>query len=106
MRYVIVSVTKGNAGIFNNNIRKEIFDKFGAKSSKLPAHFTIKAPFESDDISKLNNIFYRQFHCIKKDNQWLPFFIIFHLLRIPCNLQLHDHMSDTYIYLHSTQTLL
>ncbi|GAA0704456.1 2'-5' RNA ligase family protein [Paraclostridium ghonii] len=56
MRYVIVSVAKGNAGIFNNNIRKKVFDKFGAKSSKLPAHFTIKAPFESDDISKLDYI--------------------------------------------------
>lgn len=53
MRYVIVSVVKGNAGIFNNNLRKEVFEKFGAKSSKLPAHFTIKSPFEVDDINEL-----------------------------------------------------
>lgn len=45
MRYVIVSVTKGNAGEFNNKIRKNLFEKFGAKSSKLPPHFTIKSPF-------------------------------------------------------------
>ncbi|ETJ38248.1 hypothetical protein Q604_UNBC07620G0001, partial [human gut metagenome] len=51
MRYVIVSVVKGPAGNFNNNLRKEVFEKLGAKSSKLPAHFTIKAPFEADDIS-------------------------------------------------------
>ena len=51
MRYVIVSVVKGKAGNFNNNLRKEVFQKFNAKSSKLPAHFTIKAPFEYDDIS-------------------------------------------------------
>ncbi len=54
MRYVIVSVVKGPAGNFNNNLRKEVFEKFGAKSSKLPAHFTIKAPFEADDISDLD----------------------------------------------------
>ncbi|MGH4125884.1 MAG: 2'-5' RNA ligase family protein [Clostridium sp.] len=46
MRYVIVSVVNGKAGVFNDNLRQEIFEKFGAKSSKLPAHFTIKAPFE------------------------------------------------------------
>ena len=46
MRYVIVSVVKGEAGEFNNNLRKDIYNKFKAKSSKLPAHFTIKAPFE------------------------------------------------------------
>lgn len=57
MRYVIVSVVKGNAGDFNNNLRKEIYEKFKAKSSKLPAHFTIKAPFEYDgDISELQSI--------------------------------------------------
>lgn len=46
MRYVIVSVVKGEAGEFNNSLRKDVFEKFKAKSSKLPAHFTIKAPFE------------------------------------------------------------
>ena len=52
MRYVVVSVVKGEAGDFNNKLRKDIFNKFKAKSSKLPAHFTIKAPFEYDgDIS-------------------------------------------------------
>ena len=55
MRYVIVSVVKGKAGNFNNNLRKEVFQKFNAKSSKLPAHFTIKAPFEYDDIEELED---------------------------------------------------
>lgn len=49
MRYVIVCVVKGDAGDFNNNLRKELFKKFNAKSSQLPAHFTIKAPFEYDN---------------------------------------------------------
>ena len=55
MRYVIVSVVKNKAGDFNNNLRKDVFEKFNIKSSKLPAHFTIKSPFESDDISELEN---------------------------------------------------
>lgn len=48
MRYVIVSVVNGDAGDFNNNLRKDIKERFNLKSSKLPAHFTIKAPFEYD----------------------------------------------------------
>lgn len=57
MRYVIVSVVHGEAGDFNSNLRKELFKNFKAKSSKLPAHFTIKAPFEYDDgITDLNNV--------------------------------------------------
>ena len=58
MRYVIVSVVKGKAGNFNNNLRKEVFQKFNAKSSKLPAHFTIKAPFEYDDIEELEEVLF------------------------------------------------
>lgn len=61
VRYVIVSAVDGKAGIFNNNLRKEVFEKFGAKSSKLPAHFTIKAPFEYDgsiqDLESILEIF-------------------------------------------------
>lgn len=56
MRYVIVSVTKGNAGDFNNSLRKNLLEKFGAKPSKLPPHFTIKSPFESEDLSSLENM--------------------------------------------------
>lgn len=56
MRYVIVSVVKGKAGNFNNNLRKEIFNKFKARFSKLPAHFTIKSPFETDNVSDLENL--------------------------------------------------
>ncbi|MBE6054952.1 MAG: 2'-5' RNA ligase family protein [Clostridium sartagoforme] len=52
MRYVIVCVVKGEAGRFNNEMRRDIFKKFNAKSSKLPAHFTIKAPFEYDGSIK------------------------------------------------------
>lgn len=57
MRYVIVSVVNGEAGDFNNNLRKELYKNFKARSSKLPAHFTIKAPFEYDgDINDLEEV--------------------------------------------------
>ena len=57
MIYVIVSVLKGKAGKFNNDLRREVYRKFKAKSSKLPAHFTIKAPFEhNDSIEELEKI--------------------------------------------------
>lgn len=57
MRYVIVCVVKRKAGDFNNSLRKELFSNFKAKSSKLPAHFTIKAPFEYDnEITELDKI--------------------------------------------------
>lgn len=56
MRYVIVSVIKGAGGDFNNKLRKDVLKKFGARSSTLPAHFTIKAPFESDSIVEVENI--------------------------------------------------
>ncbi|OPJ58596.1 2'-5' RNA ligase family protein [Clostridium chromiireducens] len=57
MRYVIVCVVKGIAGDFNNNLRKELFEKFKAKSSKLPAHVTIKAPFEYEgEITELEKV--------------------------------------------------
>lgn len=56
MRYVIVSVVKGDGGKFNNELRKDIFDNLNVKSSKLPAHFTIKAPFECEDISILDKV--------------------------------------------------
>ncbi|MGL4736242.1 MAG: 2'-5' RNA ligase family protein [Cellulosilyticaceae bacterium] len=57
MRYVIVSEVRGAAGIFNNNLRKEVLEQFGARSSKLPAHITLKAPFEYDgDLKALDAI--------------------------------------------------
>lgn len=57
MLYVIVCVVKGEAGEFNNQMRKEVKDKLNARSSKLPAHFTIKAPFEYDQpITELEQV--------------------------------------------------
>lgn len=57
MRFVIVSVVKGEAGEFNNKLREDVKERFNIKLSKLPAHFTINAPFEYDgDISELESV--------------------------------------------------
>lgn len=85
MRYVIVCVVKGEAGDFNNNLRKEIFKKFNAKSSKLPAHFTIKAPFEYDkEITDLNKII-EDFCDYEKNEEF--------------SIDGYDHFDDRVIYM-------
>lgn len=84
MRYVVVSILKGKAGIFNNNLRKEIFTKFKSKSSKLPAHFTIKAPFESEDISRLDDVL--RIFC--KNNKSQPY-----------SIKGYDHFDNRVIFM-------
>jgi 2'-5' RNA ligase len=84
MRYVVVSVTKGDAGNFNSNLRKEVYKEFGAKSSKLPAHFTIKSPFEVDNISELDNILKN----FSKNNKSTPY-----------KIKGYDHFDDRVIYM-------
>ena len=49
MRYVVVTVADGEAGVFNKKLSAEAFEKFKVKSSKLPAHSTLKAPFETEE---------------------------------------------------------
>ena len=84
MRYVIVSVVKGKAGNFNNNLRKEVFQKMGAKSSKLPAHFTIKAPFECDNIKEVDDVIENFCKCHKK---------------APYNIKGYNHFDNRAIYM-------
>ena len=49
MRYVVVTVADGEAGVVNKKLSAEAFEKFKVKSSKLPAHITLKAPFETEE---------------------------------------------------------
>lgn len=49
MRDVVVTVADGEAGVFNKKLSAEAFEKFKVKSSKLPAHITLKAPFETEE---------------------------------------------------------
>lgn len=83
MRYVVVSVVKGEAGNFNNNLKKEVYEKFNAKSSKLPAHFTIKSPFETDNIVQLKNTLDK----FSKENYSAPY-----------KIKGYDHFDDRVIF--------
>lgn len=84
MRYVIVSVVKGNGGNFNNQLRKDVFEKFKAKSSKLPAHFTIKSPFECDNINEVDKTLEEFCESKEKTNYYLDGY---------------DHFDDRVIYM-------
>lgn len=85
MRYVIVSIIKGAPGDFNNNLRREVFKKFGAKSSKLPAHFTIKAPFEYEgDLNELENTLIEFTKIEKKE---------------PLEIKGFDHFDDRVVFM-------
>lgn len=56
MRYVIVCLIKGEALAFHENHVSKICSSFNVKRQRLPAHFTIKAPFEIDDISEIESL--------------------------------------------------
>lgn len=85
MRYVVVCVVKGEAGEFNNNLRKDLFEKFKARSSKLPAHFTINAPFEyHGEVTELNKVL-KDF---SENEKSTPFII-----------KGYDHFGDRVVYM-------
>ncbi|KAK8841378.1 hypothetical protein M9Y10_026993 [Tritrichomonas musculus] len=52
--YTVVCLVNGEAATFNDNLRREVNERFNAKLSTLPPHFTIKEGFKYDgDISDL-----------------------------------------------------
>lgn len=56
MRYVIVCLLKGEVLDYHEKIVEDVCTKFNVKRQKLPAHFTIKAPFEADNIDELEKL--------------------------------------------------
>ena len=111
MRYVIVSVVKGKCGNFNNNLRKEVYEKFSVKSSKLPAHFTIKSPFETDDISLLEDVLdkfskenYSQPYKVKGYDHFDDRVVYMKVFMSNEGKILHDNLIDTFRFLSPTQT--
>jgi hypothetical protein len=56
MRYVIVCLIKGEALAFHEKLVEDICEKFKVKRQRLPAHFTIKAPFETEKILELESL--------------------------------------------------
>ncbi|WP_234123702.1 2'-5' RNA ligase family protein [Clostridium hydrogenum] len=54
MRYVLACNINGEAAKLNAKLASELKYKFNAGRSKLGAHFTIKAPFETDEKNILS----------------------------------------------------
>lgn len=55
-RYVIVCLMNSEVQDFHNKLTSEVCSLFKVKRQKLPAHFTIKAPFEKENISELESM--------------------------------------------------
>ncbi|MDP4144340.1 MAG: 2'-5' RNA ligase family protein [Bacillota bacterium] len=56
MRYVIVCLVEGEALVFHEKLTSEVCKLFQLRRTKLPAHITLKAPFEAENISELEKI--------------------------------------------------
>lgn len=52
----MVCLIKGEALDFHEKLVSDICSRFNVKRQRLPAHFTIKAPFEKEDISDLEKL--------------------------------------------------
>ncbi|WP_138207708.1 2'-5' RNA ligase family protein [Haloimpatiens lingqiaonensis] len=55
-RFVIVCLINGDALKFHENLTSTIKSNFGVNPQKLPAHFTIKAPFETDNLTNISDL--------------------------------------------------
>ncbi|MCT8976786.1 2'-5' RNA ligase family protein [Clostridium sp. CX1] len=58
-RYVLVCNINGEASRFHNKITNEVCHKFNKRPQKLPAHITLKAPFETDKIEDMIEVLER-----------------------------------------------
>lgn len=56
MRYVIVCLIKGEALKFHENLVQNVCRKYNVSRQKLPAHFTLKAPFETENITEVEEL--------------------------------------------------
>ncbi|MCY6371352.1 2'-5' RNA ligase family protein [Clostridium ganghwense] len=56
MRYVVVCLLKGETLRFHETLVSDVCTRFKVQRQKLPAHFTIKAPFEADNIEELEKV--------------------------------------------------
>ncbi|MBM3231863.1 2'-5' RNA ligase family protein [Candidatus Pacearchaeota archaeon] len=58
MRYFIGYLIKGQAKQYHNNLCSNLANEFGIKylPYKVPSHLTLKAPFETEDITQIEKI--------------------------------------------------
>ncbi|MEW9097028.1 MAG: 2'-5' RNA ligase family protein [Clostridiaceae bacterium] len=55
-RYVIVCLLKGEVLKFHEKLVEEVCFNYKVRRQKLPAHFTIKAPFETENIKEIEYV--------------------------------------------------
>jgi 2''-5'' RNA ligase len=55
-RYVLVCLIEGKAEKFHDRIVSSVCQKFNKRRQKLPAHITLKAPFETDKIAEMESL--------------------------------------------------
>lgn len=56
MLYVIVCLINGKVKGFHHQLVEDICHRFDVKRQRLQSHFTLKAPFDSTDISEIERI--------------------------------------------------
>lgn len=56
MRFVIVCLLSKEALNFHEELTNDICKKYEVKRQRLPGHFTLKAPFETENIDELLNL--------------------------------------------------
>ena len=61
MKYFIAYLLKGKAEKYHRDLAKKISEKFKLKllSERIPAHFTLKAPFETEKIGEIEKVIER-----------------------------------------------
>lgn len=100
MRYVIVCLIKGEALKFHEKLVEEICENFGVRPQRLPAHFTIKAPFEIEDVDEIINL--TKSFCLKQNSAPMSIrgFGYFRKNVVYMKVNMSDegkHIVDTYI---------
>ena len=56
MLYVIVCLINGKVKDFHHNIVEDVCQRFKVKRQRLQSHFTLKAPFESKDLTEIEKV--------------------------------------------------
>ncbi len=100
-RFVIVCLLKGETLKFHEKLVEDVCYKYKVKRQKLPAHFTIKAPFETNNIEEIEKVIEKFVESKNKEKILIDGFdhfrtdVVF-MKVIPSNdaLKLHDDFID------------
>lgn len=96
MRFVIVCLIKGEALKYHEKCVSDVCFKYKVSAQKLPAHFTIKAPFETDNIYEIENIVQNFVDLRHKENITIDGIGHFGFSTIYMNINLNDSALELY----------